>query len=100
MAAGLVPETAEPGIRSQHLSGLIAREQLDRRAEFRPLPHAPFGDLDAAGRMYRLNTAGLILLSLHMLATPAVDIRRDSYTPQRNEPFSRAPVPPYIIFPT
>jgi len=89
MAAGLVPETAEPGIRSQHVPGLIAREQLDRRAEFRPLPHAPFGDLDAAGRMYRLNPAGLFLLSLNLIAPHDVEQDRGTVAQQRDEPFHR-----------
>ena len=47
-----------------HVPHLLARQQFDRRAEFRPLPHAALGDLDAAGRMHRLHPAGLLLLGL------------------------------------
>ena len=50
------------------LRGLVAGQQFDRRAEFRPLPHPPLGDLDASRRMHRLHPAGLFLLGLDLIA--------------------------------
>jgi hypothetical protein len=73
VAAGSVPETAEPGIRSQHRARLVAGQHFDRRAEFRPLPDAPLGDLDAARRMHRLHPARLFLLGLNLIASDDIE---------------------------
>ncbi len=60
MAAGRVPEAAEPGLRAQHLRRRLAVEQLDRRAKRRPFLHPLLRDLEAAGRMDGLHPAGLL----------------------------------------
>ena len=88
VAAGPVPETAEPGIRAQHVARLLARQQLDRRAELRPLPHATFGNLDAAGRMHGLNPAGLFTLGVDVVAPRHVEQIRSAVAQHADKTFS------------
>ena len=60
MAAGAVPETAEPGVRTRHLRGGRPVEQFDRRADRRPFAHPLLGQLEASRRMHRLDPARLL----------------------------------------
>ena len=93
VAAGPVPESAVPGIRPQHVPHLLARQQFDRRAEFRPLPHAALGDLDAAGRMHRLHPAGLLLLGLDPIAPRQIEQRRGAVAQHADKAFARRAMP-------
>src|SRR5439155_9968781 len=88
-----VPEAAEPGIRSQHLPCVVAGEQIDRGTEFRPLSHPPLGDLDASGRVYRLNPAGLFLLGLNLIAPREIEQDGGAVTHQTDKTFTRCPMP-------
>ena len=92
MPSGPVPEAAEPGIRPQHFTRLVAGEQFNRRTEFRPLAHPIFGDLDAPGRMHRLNPAGLFLLGLNLVTPREIEQCQGAVTQQTNEPLTRCPV--------
>ena len=89
VAAGLVPEAAEPCIGAEHVPRLVARQQFDRRAEFRPLPHAAFGDPDAARRMHRLHPAGLFLLGIDVVAPCHVEEIRSAVAQHADKTFSR-----------
>ena len=93
MPSGSVPEAAEPGIRSQHLPRVVAGEQFDRRAELRPLSHPPLGDLDAPGRVHRLNPAGLFLLGLNLIAPREIEQDGGAVTHQTDKTFTRCPMP-------
>ena len=92
VAAGLVPEAAEPRIRARHVPRLLARQQLDRCAEFRPLPHATLGDLDAAGRMHRLNPTGLFPLGVDVVAPCHVEQIGSAVAQHADKTFSRLAV--------
>ena len=60
MAAGAVPEAAEPGRRAQHAGHRRAVEQFHRRAERRPFPHPFLCELHAPGRVHRLHPPRLL----------------------------------------
>ena len=85
MAAGPVPEPAIPRVRPRHVRDLLARQQFHRRAELRPLLHAPFGNPDAAGRMHRLHPTGLLLLGLDLVLLHHVEQDRGAVAQHGDE---------------
>jgi len=98
VAAGPVPEAAEPGIGAEHFGHILARQEFHRRAGLRPLPHAALGDLDAAGRMHRLDPTGLLLLGLDLVATCGVEQGGSAVAQQRDEALAGGPMPGDDVF--
>src|SRR2546422_687347 len=67
--------------------------QIDRGTDFRPLPHPPLGDLDAPGRVNRLNPTGLFLLGLNLIAPREIEQDGGTVTHQTDKTFTRCPMP-------
>ena len=88
VAAGPVPEAAKPCLRAQHVARLFARQQFNGSTELRPLPHASFGDLDAAGRMHRLNPSGLFSLCVDLVTPGHVEEIRSAVAQHADKTFS------------
>src|SRR3954452_7918229 len=88
MTAGFIPEAAVPCVGAQHVTGLVAGEQLDSGAIFGPLSHAPLRDSNAAGGMHRLPPACLFLLGIDFMPPRQIEQHRSTITQKRDESFT------------
>jgi hypothetical protein len=85
MAPGAIPETAVPGVGTEHAAGLLATEKLHRRASLAPLPDASLGDGDAPRAVCRLHPAGLLGLGLDTVLPHRVEQDARAIAQQRHE---------------